>query len=339
MTNGDRLSYQPHREAFWHWKPTSLTQAEDAERAMLAPLNVPYIKEEVEVASGKINMIKVGSGPPFVLIHGMGAALGLWVANLPAWAPSHTVYALDLPGFGLSSRAPFIGNSVEEAENYFLDTVEEWREKMGIERMTLLGHSMGGYLSAVYALRHPERISHLILADPWGVAARKELKLEIPWYWKCLATVLTQFNPLAVVRASGPWGPDLITKFRKDLARKFVNLYPDPHLALNYIYHMNAQEPTGETAFATLSDKLVWAKEPLIERLPSLPAHVPVSLMFGEKTWMDRDGGGRLADFLGRRATYHEISKAGHHIYIDNAAEFNELVLQEIANANPLPKN
>lgn len=45
--------------------------------------------------------------------------------------------------------------------------MEEWRQKQeGLEKFVLVGHSMGGYLSALYALRHPERVEKLILASP-----------------------------------------------------------------------------------------------------------------------------------------------------------------------------
>ena len=58
---------------------------------------------------------------------------------------------------------------VSQAESFFIDSLEEWRETMGIQEMNLIGHSLGGYLSVAYALRYPERVSKLILLSPAGV--------------------------------------------------------------------------------------------------------------------------------------------------------------------------
>ena len=75
--------------------------------------------------------------------------------------------------------------------------------QVGLEKMSLLGHSFGGYLSAAYALRHPDRVHHLILVDAWGFLERPpdyETKRRIPWYFKALFHIFKHFNPLAVVR-------------------------------------------------------------------------------------------------------------------------------------------
>jgi abhydrolase domain-containing protein 4 len=89
------------------------------------------------------------------------------------------------------------------------------------------------------------------------------------------------FNPLSIIRAAGPYGPGLISKYRKDIENKFKHIYADTGVVSQYIYHLNAQDPSGETAFATLNESLGWAKNPLEERLPALKENIPVTMLYG----------------------------------------------------------
>jgi cardiolipin-specific phospholipase len=120
--------------------------------------------------------------PPAVLLHGYGAGLGFFFLNFPAlaaWAGRRrsAVYAVDWLGMGRSARVPFnvkskredVKGRVTEAEGFFVDSLEEWRDKMGLEKMTLVGHSLGAYFSVVYALKYPHRVNKLILLSPAGV--------------------------------------------------------------------------------------------------------------------------------------------------------------------------
>ena len=120
--------------------------------------------------------------PPTILLHGYGAGLGFYFQNFPTlakWAGRRgaDVYALDWLGMGRSARVPFsvkakrddVKARVSEAESFFVDSLEEWREKMGLETMTLVGHSLGAYFSVVYAIKFPTRVSKLVLLSPAGV--------------------------------------------------------------------------------------------------------------------------------------------------------------------------
>jgi cardiolipin-specific phospholipase len=112
-----------------------------------------------------------------VMLHGYGAGLGFFYRNFEGLsrAEGWKVYALDLPGMGRSSRSPFKINAkdkegkIAEAESFFVDALEEWRIQRGLDKFTLLGHSLGGYLAVAYALKYPGHLNKLILASPVGI--------------------------------------------------------------------------------------------------------------------------------------------------------------------------
>lgn len=112
-----------------------------------------------------------------VILHGYGAGLGFFYKNFePLSRPAGWhLYALDMLGMGRSSRPPFKIHAktkdaqIREAEDWFIDSLEEWRKKKNIDKMTLVGHSMGGYMAVCYALKYPGRLNKLILASPVGI--------------------------------------------------------------------------------------------------------------------------------------------------------------------------
>lgn len=112
-----------------------------------------------------------------VMLHGYGAGLAFFYRNYDMLSrrPGWKVWSLDLLGYGRSSRPPFRIKSKEpdakiiEAEDWFIDALEEWRKIRGIEKFTLLGHSFGGYLAVRYALKYKSRVNKLILVSPVGV--------------------------------------------------------------------------------------------------------------------------------------------------------------------------
>jgi pimeloyl-ACP methyl ester carboxylesterase len=142
---------------------------------------------------------------PLVLLHGLGAGVALWCLNLDAFAATRPVYAVDLLGFGRSTRPTFSTDAME-AERQMVKSIEEWRKEMKLESFVLLGHSMGGFLAASYAISYPNHVKHLVLADPWGFPERPPEFNELPLWIRTLSYMLQPFNPLAGIRVAGPLG-------------------------------------------------------------------------------------------------------------------------------------
>lgn len=121
--------------------------------------------EPVKVWTAMLN--KGCPGTPIVLIHGFASGLGLWALNYDGIAQAQrTIYAFDMPGFGQSSR-PLFSTDPKEAEDQFIMYIEAWRAKMKLEKMIMIGHSMGSFLVVTYAMKYPRRVAHMMLADPW----------------------------------------------------------------------------------------------------------------------------------------------------------------------------
>lgn len=104
-----------------------------------------------------------GSGPPLVLIHGVGSSRAIWMHAIPPLARARTVYALDVPGFGESEPL---------AEGFDLADVAEGIAAGVVERVDppfdLLGSSLGGALALTVAVRRPELVRRLLLGAPAG---------------------------------------------------------------------------------------------------------------------------------------------------------------------------
>ncbi|KAK4143326.1 Alpha/Beta hydrolase protein [Dichotomopilus funicola] len=135
-------------------------------------------------ALNELSIERVGetADDTLVMLHGYGAGLGFFYKNFEplSRAPGWKLYALDMLGMGNSARPNFRIHAKEpkekiaEAESWFIDALEEWRKARQIEKFTLLGHSLGGYLAVSYALKYPGRLNKLILASPVGIP-------EDPW--------------------------------------------------------------------------------------------------------------------------------------------------------------
>lgn len=109
---------------------------------------------------------------PIVLLHGFGGDRSTWLNIQNALAPSRRSIAFDLPGHGEALGWPTVGNAGVGAK-----AVIQSLDALDLQNTHLVGHSMGGAIAALIALRAPERISSLTLLAPGGFGPEINHKL------------------------------------------------------------------------------------------------------------------------------------------------------------------
>jgi pimeloyl-ACP methyl ester carboxylesterase len=126
----------------------------------------PKIEKFITTYGAKIHYVEAGSGAPVILIHGLADNVAIWDPVIPALAARFRVIALDQIGFGRSDK-PLLNYRVST----LVDFLDVFLTELKIERASLVGNSLGGWVAAAYALAHPERVERLVLSDAAGYAA------------------------------------------------------------------------------------------------------------------------------------------------------------------------
>ncbi|QFS88538.1 MULTISPECIES: alpha/beta fold hydrolase [unclassified Marinobacter] len=126
--------------------------------------------ETAEVSIGELDIAYLRSkeaveGDTLVLIHGFGANKDNWTRLAKEFKGEFNVYAIDLPGHGDSSKPLDIGYRFEDQVNYLNQVLAE----LGVKQFHMMGNSMGGAITALYAATHPEQIQTAVLFDPAGI--------------------------------------------------------------------------------------------------------------------------------------------------------------------------
>jgi pyruvate dehydrogenase E2 component (dihydrolipoamide acetyltransferase) len=252
---------------------------------------------DVEADGQRLRYLELGDGggAPVLLLHGFGADLNTWMFTQPALAEGRRAFALDLPGHGGSVKDVGAGDAEQ-----FTRAVEQAISALGIERIHLIGHSMGGVIAASLALRSPERVASLTLIASAGLGP------EI----------------------NGAFIDGFVRASRRREAAEILNmLVHDPSLVSRTMVEevLRYKRLDGVSqALAKIAEAWFAGGQQTLDltgRLVSLS--VPVQVIWGRE---DRIIPVAHAEALSPRIPVHILDQAGHLPHMEKASEVNRLV-------------
>lgn len=167
----------------------NLTKMEFEELEYPFPVKQVKINDETELA-----YIDEGSSEEVIIfIHGLGSYLPAWKKNVEVLKNDFRCIAIDLPGYGKSGKAVHPGTM-----EFYGDVIIKMMDKLNLEKVTIAGHSMGGQIGMVMALKYPERINRLVLVAPAGFEEFSEGQKQ--WFRDVMTVDLVMKTPVRTIR-------------------------------------------------------------------------------------------------------------------------------------------
>lgn len=257
----------------------------------------------VRIGGRRVRYEDEGQGPAVLLMHGIGHSLRNWHRTMPALtAAGFRAVAIDTPGFGYS-EAP--GEILDEAGTTAF--LEAFLDTFYLERVHVVGHSLGGALATVFALDRPERVNRLALVAPAvGPDVNPALRLLALQVSRPLVRPLALRQVFGLFAAS--WDDDLLAEEIADAERWLA----DP-AARHYFWNVLR---------AGLRLRGVRPERLLLDRLPDLS--MPALVVWGRRDQILPISNlekirARLPD-----ARYEVYPKAGHMLPYEAAEKFNQ---------------
>lgn len=259
--------------------------------------------------------------------------LGFMIKNFDAVSnnPNWCVHAIDLKGYGLSSRPNF--DKKVSINEFFIDSIEEWRIKRGLtnNRNLVCSHSLGSYISLLYNFKYPDTIKKLLLVSPAGIYSPPNLQLNIP-KWFCYLWENLNISPFIPIRLSGPFGSLIASGWT---FRRFAKLSKlEQSLLHDYAYKIFNKRGSGEYYMYEILSPGAIAKKPLLNEIHKVNCDTHWS--FGDEDWMPKESGLKSCEIIKEKTNFNSEFKifknAGHHIYLDNITDFNNFLISEMKN-------
>ncbi|MDD5591071.1 MAG: alpha/beta hydrolase [Dehalococcoidales bacterium] len=251
-----------------------------------------------------------GDGPPLLLLHGFGEFLETWDFNVHFLSEHCRVYAMDLPGHGLSDK-PYIDYKI----SFFTDFVIGFMDNFRINHANIIGHSFGGAIAVSVAANFPEKVDKLVLESCFGLSNDISLLHNL-----CSMPVMGSVDSTEpAVRSALEhrvrmefYNPDFVAREIAGMSYRFMQMKEARRVILNIMHNwvgVNGLKPE-----VVMTDKLQMIKSPTLFIHCEQDRIHPVNL--SQKAY-------RLIP----KSSLKVFNECGHCPHIEKAAQFNEEVL------------
>lgn len=275
---------------------------------------------QAALSGPRVAYIDQGSGDQvLLLIHGLAGNAGFWRYNIPELAQHYRVIAVDLPGYGRSEKRTDYPYDM----TFYAETLHRLIDELGVRQVVPVGHSMGGQIAMMLALRHPEQVSRLVLLAPAGVEAFQQG--EGAW----LGNVLT-------IKGMRENSEEAI---RRNLSSNFYNWDDEWEWLVEERARMAKADEMDQFGNAVLRSVKGMLDEPTTALLPQV--RQPAVIIYGKYDGLIPNpylhpghtrpvfekGAAAMPD-----ARLVEIDDAGHLLIIEKPGEVNRAIMQFLGN-------
>ena len=259
----------------------------------------------IKVGDISIDYRSFGSGLPVVLLHGLACGKRMWFHQVRALSPHYRVIVYDQRGHGLTD-AP--DDRSRYSPGHLVRDLAGFLDALGLDRVALVGFSMGGGPALGIAARMPQRVSHLVLAD---VGAGADDGWKIQW----LANRWIEFAEREGAEAM------IADMLRSEQFKFYANR--GPRFRRHAAGLIRATPPAGLRH--TLSEVLAKRKSlfRMTETLRTIK--VPTLVVLGQQDYLCRNSSRLMAEAI-PGASLRRIAGAGHITPLEEPRQFNALV-------------
>lgn len=281
-----------------------------------AILDYPHTTKWVKIAENThIAYADTGKnkGTPLVFIHGLGSNMRAWDKNIAELSGQYRCIRLDLAGYGKSGKGKYQGGM-----SYYAAHIKAFCSALGLKKVILVGHSMGGQIALTAANAYPELVEKIVLIAPAGFETFGDVQ----------KTTLKNFTKPETIKATSE------AQIKRNIAINFVKMPEDANFMVSDRLKMNGASDFDDYCYGVAQNVYGMLDEPIFDKLNTISAKT--LCIFGKNDALipnkylnpnlDTEGVAKSGTKQLKNARLELIEESGHFVMWEKAAIVNQKI-------------